>query len=205
LSAGKNSDIYVGVYSKGKDSERLRRGSLIKIHGQTGGLKANQIRRLKNLYRRRTPPALVVSPELAKAISQLSFEIRRQIGLLVDRQGWTTHVIVGNHQGIVIPNLEKYRSGGGRLRGLRCVHTHLNHERLTQDDLTDLALLKLDLMAAITIDREGLPDAIHVAHLLPEEIRGENWEIFPPLRPWEPDIDCQALIRSLESDHGPQA
>jgi len=109
-------------------------------------------------------------------------------------------VIIGNHQGIVIPNLEKYRSGEGRLRGLRCVHTHLNHEPLTQDDLTDLALLKLDLMAAITMDKEGLPDTIHAAHLLPEEIRGENWEILPPLRPWEPDIDCQALIRSLESE-----
>jgi GTP-binding protein HflX len=42
---------------------------------------------LNNLYRRRTAPALAVSLELSKAISQLSFEIRRQIGLLIDRQG----------------------------------------------------------------------------------------------------------------------
>jgi GTP-binding protein HflX len=109
-------------------------------------------------------------------------------------------VIVGNHQGIVIPNLEKYRSGGGRLRGLRCVHTHLAHESLTQDDLTDLALLKLDLMAAITVDKSGLPDTIHAAHLLPEESHGQNWQTLAPLRPWESDIDCRALIRSLESE-----
>ena len=174
--------------------------SLIKIHGQTGGLKANQVRRLNNLYRRRTPPALVVSPELSKAIAQLSFEIRRQIGLLIDRQGWITHVMVGNHQEIVIPNIEKYRSGGGRLKGLRCVHTHLQHEALTQDDLMDLALLKLDLMAAVTMDKEGRPDYVHVAHLLPEGVNGESWQILPPLRPWDPDIDCQAVIRSLESE-----
>jgi len=178
---------------------------LIKIYGQTGGLKANQLRRLNNLYRRRTAPAFVVSPELSKAISQLSFEIRRQIGLLIDRQGWITHVMVGNHQAIVIPNLEKYRSGGGRLKGLRCVHTHLQHEPLTQDDLMDLALLKLDLMAAITIDKEGRPDYIHAAHLLTEGINGQNWQMLPPLPPWDPDIDCQALIRSLESEFARKA
>ena len=109
-------------------------------------------------------------------------------------------MIVGTHQGIVIPNLEKYRSGGGRLKGLRCVHTHLHHESLTQDDFTDLALLKLDLMAAITMDQEGRADAIHAAHLLPGEMNGENWQVLPPLRPWDPDVDCQALIRSLESE-----
>ena len=62
--------------------------------------------------------------------------------MLIDRQGRTAYVMVGNYQRIVIPNLEKYRSGGGRLKGLRCVHTHLQHEPLTQDDLMDLALLR---------------------------------------------------------------
>ncbi|UCD88377.1 MAG: GTPase HflX [Desulfobacterales bacterium] len=172
----------------------------MKLYGQTGGLKASQIRRLNNLYRRRTPPAFVISPELSKVITQLSYEIRRQVGLLIDRRGWITHVVVGNHQAIVIPNIEKYRSGGGRLRGLRCVHTHLQHEPLTQDDLMDLALLKLDLMAAVTMDKEGRPDYVHAAHLLPVGIDGQNWQILPPLRPWDPDIDCQALIQSLESE-----
>jgi len=64
----------------------------------------------------------------------------------------------------------------------------------------DLALLKLDLMAAVTMDKEGRPDYVHAAHLLPEGVNGENWQILLPLRPWDPDIDCQALIRSLESE-----
>jgi GTP-binding protein HflX len=113
--------------------------------------------------------------------------------------------MVGNHQAIVIPNLEKYRSGGERLKGLRCVHTHLHHDPLTQDDLMDLALLKLDLMAAITIDKEGRPDHIHAAHLLPEEMNGQNWQILPPLLPWDADVDCLALIRSLESEFARKA
>lgn len=108
--------------------------------------------------------------------------------------------MVGNHQAIVIPNLEKYRSGGARLKGLRCVHTHLQHESLTQDDLMDLALLRLDLIAAITMDKEGRPDHIHAAHLLTEAMSGKNWQILPPLPPWDSDIDCQVLIRSLESE-----
>jgi len=52
--------------------------------------------------------------------------------------------------------------------GCRCVHTHLRGEELTRDDLTDLALLRLDLMAAIDVDEEtGLPGVVRSAHLLP--------------------------------------
>ena len=108
--------------------------------------------------------------------------------------------MVGSHQQIVIPNLEKYRSGGGRLKGLRCVHTHLQDEPLTRDDLMDLALLNLDLMAAITVDAHGLPHRVHVAHLLPEGVNGKNWQILGPFVSGELDMDCQGLIRSLESE-----
>jgi len=181
------------------------RNQAIKVYGHIGGLKANQVRRLENLYRRRTSPSYVASPELVKGICLLSFEIRRQIGVLIDRQGWIAHVIVGDHKQIVIPNLEKYRSGGGRLKGLRCVHTHLKDEPLTQDDLMDLALLRLDLMAAVTMDKEGRAYRIHVAHLLPEETDGENWRILPPISPAELAIDCVGLIRSLESEFARKA
>src|SRR3982751_1633972 len=60
------------------------------------------------------------------------------------------------------------RASTERFRGLRCIHTHLQDEKLTQDDLTDLALLRLDLMSIIQVDREtGLPGLIFSAHLLP--------------------------------------
>lgn len=133
----------------------------------------------------------------------LSFEIRRQIGVLIDRLGLTTHVIVGNYQQIVIPDLEKYRSGEGRLKGLRCVHTHLQKEPLTRDDFMDLALLNLDLMAAVTIDQSGLPERIFGAHILPNSVDGKNWEVLPPLDVGQLDLDCLGLIRSLESEFAP--
>jgi GTP-binding protein HflX len=69
----------------------------------------------------------------------------------------------------------------------------------------DLALLNLDLMAAVTIDKHGRPDRVHAAHLLPERMNGTNWEIMPRLGAGQLDIDCQDLIGSLESEFARKA
>jgi GTP-binding protein HflX len=171
-----------------------------RIFGHTAGLKPNQIRRLENLYRRRTPPECLVTPELARDVSQLSHEIRRQIGLLVDRQGRVAHVVVGDNRRIVIPSTDDYRAAPGRLNGLRCIHTHLNNEPLSRDDLTDLALLRLDLMAAIGQSADGYPHTVHVAHLLPGTSERLPHRQLPPLPPGALDIDCAAMIRALEDE-----
>ncbi len=171
-----------------------------RIFGNIGGLKANQIRRIENLYRRRLPPQFLVTLELASDISKLSHEIRRQIGLLINRQGKIAFVIVGNFQGIVIPDTSEYRTAPGRLKGLRCIHTHLNNEPLTRDDLTDLALLRLDIMAAITMTKEGYLHQVHVGHILPNSSAGKPFQIFKPLKPNELDIGCLDLIHSLEAE-----
>ncbi len=171
-----------------------------RLFGSTRGLKANQISRLGNLYRRRIPPQYPITTELVRDISTLSRDIHRQIGLMINRPGKIVHVIVGDHQGIVIPDTREYRIAPGRLRGLRCVHTHLKDESLTEDDLTDLALLRLDIMAAITVDGNGRPGLVHVGHLLPGNNSGEMYRILPPLSPHRLDIGCQELIHSLESE-----
>jgi GTP-binding protein HflX len=171
-----------------------------RIFGNIGGLKANQIRRIENLYRRRLPPQFLVTLELASDISKLSHEIRRQIGLLINRQGKIAFVIVGNFQGIVIPDTSEYRTAPGRLKGLRCIHTHLNNEPLTRDDLTDLALLRLDIMAAITMTKEGYLHQVHMGHILPNSSAGKPFQIFKPLKPNELDIGCLDLIHSLEAE-----
>ena len=132
-----------------------------KIFGHTKGLKANQARRLENFYRRRVPAAYITTRELTRDLCQLSREIRRQIGILINRQGKIAFVIVGDYKQIVLPSLENYRGASGRLKGLRCIHTHLQNESLTNDDLTDLTLLRLDMMAAIVADGDGSPRRIH--------------------------------------------
>jgi GTP-binding protein HflX len=75
--------------------------------------------------------------------------------------------MAGDPKGIFIPSLEDYPLGRKALRGLRLVHTHLKEEALTRDDLTDLALLRLDLVAAIGV-RDGEPGGIHLAYLMPQ-------------------------------------
>jgi len=99
-----------------------------RLYGNIGGLKASQTRRLEALYRRRVPIQHLISLQLLREISRLSREMRRQIGLMIDRTGRVTHVIVGDYQKIVIPDLAGYRLAPGRLKGLRCVHTHLTEE-----------------------------------------------------------------------------
>jgi len=96
--------------------------------------------------------------------------------------------------------LPRYRGALLRLRGLRCIHTHLRNEPLTQDDLTDLALLRLDMMAALSVDGSGSPGRIYLSHLLPENPSEKRWELLPPHRPWGLDIDFLAFIQSLEDE-----
>ncbi|MEW6672530.1 MAG: GTPase HflX [Thermodesulfobacteriota bacterium] len=171
-----------------------------RIYGNTGGLKASHFRRLENFYRRRTPPEFLITSELARDISLLSHELRRQIGLLIDRTGQIACVIVGDHQKIVIPDTDAYRVMPGRLKGLRCVHTHLSDEPLTRDDLTDLALLRLDLMATVTVSSDGLPRQVHAGHILPGVSAEAPYRLLPPLFPHQLEIGCLQLIRALEDE-----
>ena len=168
--------------------------------GNINGLSPYDIKRIENIYRRRIPPHDVITHELARYMTELSFEIRRQIAVLVDRKGKIDFVIIGNHNEIVIPDLSTYRIWMGRLRGLRCIHTHLNGEPLTRDDLTDLAFLRLDLMAAIEVREDGLPGRIYTAHLLPENNEGKMWEITPPVYLSNYKLDALSLIKTVEDD-----
>ena len=175
-----------------------------KIYGHTTGLKTSQLRRLDKLYRRRIRPETIISPELAREVCQLSHDIRRQIGLMVDRRGKIHYVIAGDHHKILIPNTRSLRAAPGRLMGLRCVHTHLKSENLTQDDLTDLVLLRLDLMAAITIKPGGVPDQLWAAHLLPRDTSEAPYLKLPPENPYDPGFPCLETIQSLEGEMAQQ-
>jgi GTP-binding protein HflX len=178
------------------------------LHGNTQGLKPNQLRRIEKLYQRRIPPHQIVTPEFARQLSELSHETRRQIGVLIDRKGYVEFVIVGDARQIELPDFKRVRVAGDRFRGLRCIHTHLRGEELTRDDLTDLALLRLDLMAAIDVDEQtGLPGVVRSAHLLPS-IRAEagtngnskHFAFLDSAVASQLDVDFLGLIEALESE-----
>ena len=63
-------------------------------------------------------------------------------------------MILGDASHLDLPDIGRLRGGTGRFRGLRLIHTHLRGESLTQDDLNDLALLRLDLVAMIQVEED---------------------------------------------------
>ncbi len=135
---------------------------------------------LERLYKKRTPVDSLISLELAALLCQVSREIRRQIGILLDRRGRVEYVIVGTPTEIIIPDLQRVRVGAGRLRGVRLVHTHLNNEPLSRDDLNDLALLRLDVIAALGVDNAGKPISIYTAYINCEAKQDAPWTIGAP-------------------------
>ncbi len=173
-----------------------------KVEGNTQGLKSSQVKRLERLLTRRVPPRDIITPELARQMTELSAEIRRQVGVLISRHGQVEYVMVGDAGGIVIPDLKRVRVGQGRFRGLRCLHTQLSGPGLTRDDLNDLALLRLDLMGVISVNENGLPNWIHSAHLLPagEDAQAEPWAYLAKVHPSQLQVDFLDLIEHLEAE-----
>ncbi|MFB3924709.1 MAG: GTPase HflX [Syntrophales bacterium] len=108
--------------------------------------------------------------------------------------------MVGDHRQIVIPDLDRFRSSSARLKGLRLIHTHLNKEPLSRDDLTDLALLRLDLASAVEVEGDGLPGKVYTAHLIPENPEGRFWTILEPQIPSQLGIHFLAFIQALEEE-----
>jgi GTP-binding protein HflX len=163
------------------------------------------------MFQRRIPPNEIVTTEFARQLSEISHEIGRQVGVLVDRKGHIESVIVGDATKIVLPAQDRSRLGESRFNGLRCLHTHIRGEKgLTRDDLTDLALLRLDLMAAIDVDSQtGLPGMVRAAHLLParaDKLNGdengetETFSFLDPKLPGQLEVNFLELINSLEAE-----
>jgi GTP-binding protein HflX len=134
-------------------------------------------------------------------MTEISKETGRRIGLLVDRSGEIDKVIVGDAHRVVLPDLGPRRAGAARLRGVRLLHTSLRPDGLTEDDLTDLALLQLDAVATIFVQADGLPGPVEVAHLLPPDA-GAPWrrERVPSVHTWVDDFG--RFISDLEAQLG---
>ena len=144
-------------------------------------------------------PDDIIGRDLARALTSLSFSMNRQIGLLIHRSGKVETVIVGDHDRITIPPLSMIRTAGGRLRGLRCVHTCFRRSGLNEEDLMDLACLRLDMMSVLTMDGE-LPELLHTAYLVPEPVDGRDWAMLDSVHPARQTVSCASFIEALEDE-----
>lgn len=170
------------------------------ISGNTAGLKPAQFRALDRLSSRRIAPESIIDRETARQLAALSFALNRQLGLLIHRSGQIESVLVGDFDRITIPALPGQGSGK-RLCGLRCVRTALGPGGITDEDIMDLACLRLDLFSVLNL-RDGLPDLLRSAHLLPrpDTVTGRDWTELPPVHPAHQTASCLALVQALEDE-----
>ena len=109
-------------------------------------------------------------------------------------------MIVGDFKHISIPDLSRYRLGTARLKGLRCIHTHLNGEPLSAEDITDLVLLGLDLMVCVKVNEKGIPGSISYANILPDNRNGKGWVVNRAADIGQLNVDFLEMIQSLEEE-----
>ncbi len=145
------------------------------------------------------PGDAFLTPQIARMLTELSHDTGRRIGLLVDRRGWIDKVVLGDAHRIFLPDLGPRRAGAARFRGVRLIHTSLRPTGLTEDDLTDLALLQLDAVITVHAQPDGLPGAIQYAYLLPPDASEKPWQVehVPSVHGW--DQDWSAFITDLEA------
>ncbi len=145
---------------------------------------------------------MVVTADLGATLCRISYELGRQVAIMVDRRGRVEYVIVGDTEQIVIPELARARGGAGRLKGLRLIHTHLRNEPLTKDDLNDLAMLRLDLVMAIGVGKGGAPADAYVAHLNADRHAESPWVELPPTPFTRFSFDVRRFVADLEAELG---
>ena len=158
------------------------------LYGNTTGLKPQQARALRSLYRRSVRRQRFISAPLARTLTEISQQTGRRIGLLIDRAGRVDKVIIGDAHRVFLPDLGRNRAGSDRFRGVRLVLTSFGPEDLSEEDLTDLALLRLDAIVSIQVLQDGLPGAVHLGYLLPPD-SDAPWrtERQPSVHDWEDD------------------
>jgi GTP-binding protein HflX len=176
---------------------------LSKIHGNLQGLSTLEKSGLERLAHHVSAAHEIASDALVVRMCGLAARIKRQVGVLIDRNGRVTHVLAGSESQVHLPDLGRWGKDSGRLRGLRLVHVHLKGEPVDDDDLNDLARLGLDLVAAVS-HAAGVPQQVSIAHIAADRTAQAHRSVDPatvlPSLPWAGlAFDCAAHIEGLEA------
>ncbi|MFI5247698.1 MAG: GTPase HflX, partial [Nitrospirales bacterium] len=155
---------------------------------------------LERLYRRRMPVDAVLSSEAAKTLAQFTLDIRRPIGLVITRRGAVQDVLVGAGTEPSPTTLAAFRAGPRSLRGLRLIRSHLSDHAISQEDLTMLGLLRLDMVGTLAVTPKGEPELLSLAYLNPPSPQGHLYTLLKPTLVHQCPVDFETFIRELESD-----
>ena len=117
----------------------------------------------------------MIHRQLAREIIELASQLRRVLGLLVNRRGHITHVILGDALRLYLPDIGRLRAGEQRMRGLRLLVAHPGNTfrgrlkyGLESDLITDLEKLQLDGVLQIEAKLGGVM-GLAFGHLLPPQ------------------------------------
>lgn len=146
------------------------------------------------------PHDKILSLELAKTLCQLTLDIRRPIAVLLTRRGLVQEIIVGTDLTLSPTTLAKFRAGPRSLRGLRLIRTQLHDQPLSQESLTDLAFLRLDLIGTLSVSPDGNPGTLYLAHLLPPNGTGQLCKILKATPFHQCSIPFDSFIAELEAE-----
>jgi GTP-binding protein HflX len=142
----------------------------------------------------------VLSSEVAKLLAQLSHDLRRPIGLVIARRGTIQDVLVGADAEPAATTLAKFRASSRSLRGLRLIRTQLHGQPLSQEDITILALLRLDMIGTLAVTPTGEPGLLSLAHLLPPNPQGQLCRVLRPTLVQHCPIEFHSFMLELESE-----
>lgn len=171
------------------------------VSGNTKGLAQSEIRAVAKLFQRSVSPDEIVSLELAREMCALGEQLRRRVGVLINRQGRIQEVILGTKEILFLPDLGRYRLGRSRLRNLRLVFTDLSNNAdeasIPYDIYTDLERLRFDSVIGLRAARNRVSMAY--AYLIPAdglENATTHTEVVSDLGAFE--LDYQEFLDSVE-------
>lgn len=123
------------------------------VFGNSRGLAPSQLRAVRKLNQRSVDATELISLDLAREMLEVAQELRRRVGVLINRQGRIEAVILGTREIIYLPDLGRYRLGRSRLRNLRFVFTDLSRDKeqasIPYDIYADLERLRFDAVVSI--------------------------------------------------------
>ena len=156
---------------------------------------------MAKLFQRSVSADEIVSLELAREMCFLGEQLRRRVGVLINRQGRIQEVILGTKEILFLPDLGRYRLGRSRLRNLRLVFTDLSNNAseasIPYDIYTDLERLRFDSVIGLRSARNRVSMAY--AYLIPAdglENATTHTEVVSDLGAFE--LDYREFLDSVE-------
>ncbi|GAA0177311.1 GTPase HflX [Clostridium sediminicola] len=129
------------------------------VDGNIIGIKNSVLNRLDKIYELKVDKESIANYEMIEIIAEISFEIKKEISVAINRKGKVINVSIGDSASVELPLIDLKDK---KLSGVRVIHTHPNgNPMLSAIDLSALLQLKLDAIVAVGVD-EGTINGLSI-------------------------------------------